>query len=55
MRVGADVICEKPLVINPWNLDSLEEIEAETGQRVNNVLQLRVHPELLKLKQTLTI
>jgi len=53
MRVGADVICEKPLVISPWNLDSLEEIEAETGRKVNTVLQLRVHPELLKLKQTL--
>lgn len=53
MRVGADVICEKPLVINPWNLDSLEEIEAETGRKVNTILQLRVHPELLKLKQTL--
>ena len=53
MRVGADVICEKPLVINPWNLDSLEEIEAETGCKVNTVLQLRVHPELLKLRQEL--
>ena len=53
MRVGADVICEKPLVINPWNLDQLEEIEAETSQKVNTILQLRVHPELLKLKQTL--
>lgn len=53
MRVGADVICEKPLVINPWNLDSLEEIEAETGRKVNTVLQLRLHPELLQLKQAL--
>jgi len=53
MRVGADVICEKPLVINPWNLESLEEIEAESGCKVNTVLQLRVHPELLKLKQAL--
>ena len=53
MRVGADVICEKPLVINPWNLDSLEEIEAETGRKVNTVLQLRAHPELLKLKQAM--
>jgi len=53
MRVGADVICEKPLVINPWNLDNLAEIEAETGCKVNTVLQLRVHPELLKLKQAL--
>lgn len=53
MRVGADVICEKPLVINPWNLDSLAEIEAETGRKVNTVLQLRLHPALLKLKETL--
>jgi UDP-N-acetyl-2-amino-2-deoxyglucuronate dehydrogenase len=53
MRVGADVICEKPLVINPWNLDSLEEIEKETGRKVNTVLQLRVHPELLKLRESL--
>jgi UDP-N-acetyl-2-amino-2-deoxyglucuronate dehydrogenase len=53
MRVGADVICEKPLVINPWNLDSLQEIEAETKRKVNTILQLRVHPELLKLKARL--
>ena len=53
MRVGADVICEKPLVINPWNLDALQEIETETGRKVNTVLQLRVHPELLKLKARL--
>jgi UDP-N-acetyl-2-amino-2-deoxyglucuronate dehydrogenase len=53
MRVGADVICEKPLVINPWNLDALEELEAETGRKVNTVLQLRLHPELVKLRQTL--
>ena len=53
LRIGADVICEKPLVINPWNLDHLEEIEMETGRRINNVLQLRVHPELLKLKRSL--
>jgi UDP-N-acetyl-2-amino-2-deoxyglucuronate dehydrogenase len=53
LRVGADVICEKPLVINPWNLDNLSEIEAETGHKINTVLQLRVHPELLKLKKAL--
>jgi len=53
LRVGADVICEKPLVINPWNLDALAELEAETGHRINTVLQLRVHPELLKLKKKL--
>ena len=53
LRVGADVICEKPLVINPWNLDALEELEAETQRRIHTVLQLRVHPELIKLKQSL--
>ncbi len=53
LRVGADVICEKPLVINPWNLDALEEIEAETGRHVNTILQLRVHPSLLQLRESL--
>lgn len=53
LRIGADVICEKPLVINPWNFDALEELEAETGHRINTVLQLRLHPELVKLKQSL--
>jgi UDP-N-acetyl-2-amino-2-deoxyglucuronate dehydrogenase len=53
MRVGANVICEKPLVINPWNLDSLQEIEGETNCKINTILQLRVHPELLKLKARL--
>lgn len=53
LRVGADVICEKPLVINPWNLDPLEELEAETGHKINTVLQLRVHPQLVALKEQL--
>jgi UDP-N-acetyl-2-amino-2-deoxyglucuronate dehydrogenase len=53
MRVGADVICEKPLVINPWNLDALQELEHETGRRVFNVLQLRVHERLLALRERL--
>ncbi len=53
LRVGADVICEKPLVINPWNFDALEELESETKHRIHTVLQLRVHPQLIKLKQTL--
>ena len=53
LRVGADAICEKPLVLNPWNLDQLEEIEAEHGQRVWTVLQLRVHPALVALKARL--
>jgi UDP-N-acetyl-2-amino-2-deoxyglucuronate dehydrogenase len=51
--VGADVVCEKPLVINPWNFDALEELEKETKHRIHTVLQLRVHPELIKLKQSL--
>ena len=55
LRVGADVICEKPLVINPWNLDPLQEIEKETGRRVRTVLQLRVHPELIKLREQLML
>lgn len=50
LRVGADAICEKPLVVNPWNLDALEEIEHETHRRIYTVLQLRVHPALLALK-----
>jgi UDP-N-acetyl-2-amino-2-deoxyglucuronate dehydrogenase len=53
LRVGADVICEKPLVINPWNFDALEELEAESKRRIYTVLQLRVHPELIKLKESL--
>jgi UDP-N-acetyl-2-amino-2-deoxyglucuronate dehydrogenase len=55
LRVGADAICEKPLVINPWNLDALRELEEETGQRVNTVLQLRLHPELRALRDRLRL
>lgn len=46
LRLDADAICEKPLVLNPWNLDALQELEKETGRTVYNVLQLRVHPVL---------
>lgn len=53
LRVGADAICEKPLVINPWNLDALEGIEQETGRRVWTILQLRVHPQLIALRDKL--
>lgn len=53
LRVGADVICEKPLVINPWNLDALAALESETGKRVYTVLQLRLTPALIDLKQRL--
>lgn len=51
LRSGADAICEKPLVLNPWNIDGLEEIEKETGKRVFNILQLRLHPSIIALKQ----
>ncbi|MCC7246642.1 MAG: Gfo/Idh/MocA family oxidoreductase [Saprospiraceae bacterium] len=51
LRYGAQVICEKPLVLNPWNLDTLREIERETGSKVWNILQLRLHPALLALKK----
>jgi UDP-N-acetyl-2-amino-2-deoxyglucuronate dehydrogenase len=53
LRLGADVICEKPLVINPWNLDALESLEAETNHRIFTVLQLRVHPKLAELRERL--
>lgn len=51
LRLGADVICEKPLVLNPWNVDALAEIEAETGKRIYNILQLRLHPSVLALRE----
>lgn len=53
LRSGADAICEKPLVLNPWNIDGLEEIERDTGRRVNTILQLRLHPVITGLKQQL--
>jgi len=53
LRVRANVICEKPLVINPWNLDALQEIEAEYNGKINTVLQLRLHPKLVELRQSL--
>ena len=53
LRVGADAICEKPLVINPWNLDALDELEEETRHRIHTILQLRVHPQLIQLRNEL--
>lgn len=53
LRIGADAICEKPLVINPWNLDALEDLQNETGRHVYTVLQLRRHPALIALKERL--
>jgi UDP-N-acetyl-2-amino-2-deoxyglucuronate dehydrogenase len=50
LRSGADVICEKPLVLNPWNIDGLVELEKETGKRVYNILQLRHHPAIIALR-----
>lgn len=50
LRSGGDVICEKPLVLNPWNIDSLLDIEADTGNKVNTILQLRLHDSVNELK-----
>lgn len=51
LRNGADAICEKPLVLNPWNIDALIDYEKETGKRVYNILQLRHHPSIIALKE----
>lgn len=53
LRVGADAICEKPIVLNPWNLDALAELEEEYKQRIWTVLQLRVHPAIMELRRKL--
>jgi UDP-N-acetyl-2-amino-2-deoxyglucuronate dehydrogenase len=51
LKSGCDVICEKPLVLNPWNIDSLSEIEQETGKKVYTILQLRLHPSIIALRE----
>lgn len=51
LRSGCDVICEKPLVINPWNVDALADMEAKSNNKINTVLQLRVHPSIIELKK----
>ena len=51
LRRGADAICEKPLVLNPWNIDKLAHVEKETGKRIWNILQLRLHPSIIALKE----
>ena len=53
LRSGANAICEKPLVLNPWNIDKLEKVEENTGNKIFNVLQLRVHPSTIKLKESI--
>lgn len=50
LRYGADAICEKPLVLNPWNVDALQEMEAETGRNVYTILQLRLHPAIIAFR-----
>ena len=51
LRSGADAICEKPLVLNPWNIDGLLEIEKTTGRKAHTILQLRVHPAIVALRE----
>jgi len=51
LRHHADAICEKPLVLNPWNIDALQEIENETGKKIYNILQLRLHKNIISLKE----
>lgn len=51
LRNDANAICEKPLVLNPWNVEALSEIEKETGKRINTILQLRLHPSIIALKK----
>lgn len=51
LRHHAEAICEKPIVLNPWNIDALQEIENETGHRIYTILQLRLHPKLQELKE----
>lgn len=54
LRVGANVICEKPLVLNPWNIEALKEVEQDHGKKVFNILQLRLHPSIVALKERIT-
>jgi len=51
LRIGADAVCEKPLVINPWNATALGEIEGETGRKIHTILQLRLHPAICRLRE----
>ena len=51
LRADADAICEKPLVLNPWNIDGLENMEADTNHRIHTILQLRLHPTIIELRE----
>lgn len=50
LRSDADAICEKPIVLNSWNIDGLQEVERDTGRKINTILQLRVHPSIIALR-----
>jgi len=54
LRSGADAICEKPLVLNPWNIDGLLDVEKDTGCKINTILQLRVHPSIISIKEKIS-
>ncbi|MCF8295082.1 MAG: Gfo/Idh/MocA family oxidoreductase [Bacteroidales bacterium] len=54
LRNDAHAICEKPIVLNPWNIDALQEIERETGKNIYTILQLRLHPAIIALKEKIT-
>ena len=54
LRSNADAICEKPLVLNPWNIDGLKHIENDTGRKVHTILQLRLHPSIIALRNKIT-
>ena len=51
LRLGADVICEKPIVLNPWNIDALQKVEQREGKKINTLLQLRLHKSIIDLKK----
>jgi UDP-N-acetyl-2-amino-2-deoxyglucuronate dehydrogenase len=55
LRSGAEAICEKPIVLNPWNINGLIDIEKDTGKKVNTILQLRLHPSILALRNRVTV
>ena len=55
LRSGADAICEKPLVLNPWNVDALMDIQRESGKKIHTILQLRLHPSIIALKKKIEL
>lgn len=55
LRSGADAICEKPLVLNPWNIDGLLEIERDTGRQINTILQLRLHSAIIAMRDKVLV